>query len=76
MRERARHSGPHPGVCRDAGQVLRERVRARPHLPLRQGAVHLAGDLHGRHGARDQHDRDHGPHRGDEQAGEVRGGRH
>ena len=53
--------------------MLRERLRARPDLPLRQSAVHSAGDLHGRHGARDEHERDHGANRGDEQAREDRG---
>jgi hypothetical protein len=28
---------PDPSVCRDPGQMLRERLRARPHLPHGQG---------------------------------------
>jgi hypothetical protein len=49
--ERAGHPGSHPGVCGGARQVLRERVRAGPHLPLGQGQLHPGRDCHGRDGA-------------------------
>ncbi|TYZ61196.1 hypothetical protein PybrP1_009888 [[Pythium] brassicae (nom. inval.)] len=41
----------------DARQDLRERVRARPDLPQRQGALRAGRDRDGRHGARDEHQR-------------------
>ena len=40
--------------------MFRECVRARSDLPHGQGALHPQRARHGRHGARDQHERD--PH--------------
>ena len=36
-------------------QMLRKRLRARPHLPQRQGPLRARRDHHGRDGPRDQH---------------------
>ena len=53
--ERTRHPRPDPGLRRDARQVLRKRLRARPHISQRKGPLHPRRDRHGRHGSGDQH---------------------